>query len=250
MGTGARVAAVVLLWVASFGGVAFAGADAELEVVVKERDQLRNELAMAKLKIAELEGKLEAAGLSSQPDKNVSPTSTQKEWIVEITSMLKPDVAAVQRKLDAERESLNRVSERLGDAESRAADAANARGEDVFYQSEYDDRGNYRRIETRRHSARQKQAITDTARTRDSISREVAQAKSKVLQIEQELQKAKSTRSIDGKLDDGTAVKVTTLPTSLAAADAMVVGKKYKITGSTVTGSMVFTIVMRTAVAQ
>lgn len=225
-------------------------AEVQLELVTKERDALKKQIVELRLEIMNLKEKLQspsASSTSSGGDAALAEGSNEptKEWVVTITSFAKGDTKAIEGKVEAEKLVLAGLNKRLDDlAESERANA---------YSGLYDvttvtetSRGGFEKTRGVMTQAGIK-AGKDAGEIRARTNKEAIESKAKIAKYERELEEARKVRDIDGKLDDDTVVKVKPLSMALGAADAMRVGQKYKIVGSSLKVGGIQKIIMRSA---
>ncbi|HYO10510.1 MAG TPA: hypothetical protein VER17_16190, partial [Tepidisphaeraceae bacterium] len=133
----------------------------------------------------------------------------------------KADLAAIDEQIRAENAKLPEIERRHAAAKERSDELE--RASDTVT----DRFGNTRRVQ--RNSER---VIGEARVAVDRVVDEKRKLKQRVARLEREKVTAASTRTIVGKLDDGTAVQVDVdAPAMIALADELATGVKYNVAG-------------------
>jgi|GEM_PF-2076549 len=210
----------------------------QLKAVEEERDALRRELALAKLKIATLESKIsameKAAGsagsstTSSEPSADDDDTDdsgvskTTKSWTVKVISKKRLDVSEIASEI----KQLNGV-------------AASARGEIASATRRVDDmrRQNESWDRFYRSSSNKTKPFSDDVIARARLDIQKAQTKERsasrrVLGLEREKAEASKTLVLTCESTvDASVLRLMAKGVSIEAGEAMVEGQKYTVEG-------------------
>lgn len=236
-----------------------------LRKLTVERDRLRAELAMARLNIEQLQNQVNALKAAAESDAPATQPSagggsagagdtnapSRREWIVEVTNNTAPDVSALEAECRTAKDSMASLTQRLTEANKHAADLAKPR--DYYYggggrYTETWDPYNHKYVRQYEISDEQKKAIEEAKQNVAKLERQISVARVRVTRLEQDLAAKQSNRTIDGRLEDGTAVRITAGGAAKAAGEAMAVGQKYRVSGTGGNVGGVVRITLRTAV--
>ena len=220
-----------------------------LKETEKERDDLRRELALAKLKIATLQEKLAAADKSDKPDKPDKPdksdastgtaasgaatkdaddevdeagiAKSSKLWDVKVISSKVMDAAEVDTEINAQRSALRTTQSQAVEAKKRVDKMRT--DNDYWYQWYRNDNSRKKPFSDNVISA----AKADIARF-EAKERAV---NSRILSLEREKADAKNTLIVMAESKEGTLLRLMAKGPIRTAAESMAVGRKYIVEG-------------------
>ena len=217
------------------------GLQGQIAKLTAERDALKAELEALRAEIAALKAP-DAAGAGGPMTLDAGQAAASAKtasWDVEITSIAVTDQDATVKKLEAERKRLDEIDDRLAAAKQRHADMASAKS----YEYEKN-----RGVEYQQKKVYSREQIADARLAATKIENERRKQAQLVARLERESASGATSRTIAGRLDDGTVVDVTTdTDTAARIAETLEQGKRYKIQGIGIMADGVLKLSMKSA---